>query len=64
MVLLMHSVQYNKLERILFGPTGKNKDFFQNLATTNQREDPGRFTRKVEDGGASGLISPLLDHRI
>ena len=33
-------------------------------ATTNRREDPGRFTRKVGDGDASGLISPLLDHRI
>ena len=33
-------------------------------ATTNRREDPGRFTRKVEGGGASGLISPLLDHII
>ena len=24
----------------------------------------GRFTRKVGGGGASGVISPLLDHRI
>ena len=39
--------------------------FYERItATTNRREDPGRFTRKVGDGGASGLISPLLDHRI
>ena len=34
------------------------------MVPTIWREDPGRFTRKVGGGGASGLISPLLDHRI
>ena len=39
--------------------------FYERItATTNWREDPGRFTRKVGGGSVSGLISLLLDHRI
>ena len=33
-------------------------------APTNWREGPGRFTRKVGGGGAPGLVSPLLDHKM
>ena len=37
---------------------------YHNLAPTNWREDPEGYTRQLGGGGASGLISPLLDHRI
>ena len=39
-------------------------DWSYMMAPTNWREDPGKFTRTVGGGGVSGLIYPLLDHRI
>ena len=37
MVVLLHSVQYNKFERIFLEPLEKNKDFFLKISFLNQK---------------------------